>query len=134
MPVLERSWEGDAFCAETITKFATNVTLTTKHSQCYNCYFPFIFSGLANTARISQYLVVDDDYGNADNDQNILLHRLSGLLSKRWLKNIMVVVIKIAIKLSFSQVMCVAQYKTRCGQASETTLTSSPCTASPTPR
>ena len=50
MPVLERRWEGDAFCAETITKFATNVTLTTKHSQCYNYYFPFIFSGLANMA------------------------------------------------------------------------------------
>ena len=49
MPVLERRWEGDAFCAETITKFATNVTLTTtKHSQCYICYFRFIFRGLAN--------------------------------------------------------------------------------------
>ena len=57
MPVLERRWEGDAFCAETITKFATNVTLTTtKHSQCYNCYFRFIFSGLANMAQIYFYL------------------------------------------------------------------------------
>ena len=47
---------GDAFCAETITKFATNVALTTKHSQCYNCYFRFIFSGLANMAQIYFYL------------------------------------------------------------------------------
>ena len=51
MPVLERSWEGDAFCAETITKFATNVTLTTKHTQCYNYFFRIIFSGLADMAQ-----------------------------------------------------------------------------------
>ena len=42
---------GDAFCAETITKFATNVTLTTKHTQCYNYYFRIIFSGLADMAQ-----------------------------------------------------------------------------------
>ena len=66
MPVLERSWEGDAFCAETITKFATNVTLTTKHTQCYNYFFELSSAAWPIWPKKmcpAQSLMVDDDGG-----------------------------------------------------------------------
>ena len=65
MPVLERSWEGDAFCAETITKFAANVTHPNTPSVTITI---FELSSAAwriwpKKMCLAQSLMVDDDGG-----------------------------------------------------------------------